>query len=315
MRVSIPTIPQFLLERVPSRPPISAAAAIERVADFIRPGNVTVLTGAGVSVDSGIRAYRGKDGRYMNPNYKPILYHQLVDRTEKGFRFRQRYWLRSLAIQAISHVWDEPTRQSRILELHGTLHKVSCSSGHVVDRQTFQDWLADANPKWKEFMAESERTGIQPRTNPDGDVALEGVSYDDFVVPDCPTCFLENKRNCNHKPHLIFFGESIPQDVKDRSFTDIECGDRLLMIGTTLATFSAFRLLKRALEQHKPVMLLNVGPTRADDISEVEKVEIPTGTILRQVVAAVLGNETHDPAVTEMLRSGVFNPPSNDSNQ
>ncbi len=70
MRVSIPTIPQFLLERVPSRPPISAAAAIERVADFIRPGNVTVLTGAGVSVDSGIRAYRGKDGRYMNPNYK-----------------------------------------------------------------------------------------------------------------------------------------------------------------------------------------------------------------------------------------------------
>lgn len=81
------------------------------------------------------------------------------------------------------------------------------------------------------------------------------------------------------------------------------------MIGTTLATFSAFRcvpsllnfrytthfistasyrLVKRALEQHKPVMLLNVGPTRADDISEVEKVEIPTGTILRQVVAAVL---------------------------
>lgn len=353
MRVSIPTIPQFLLERVPSRPPISATAAIERVADFIRPGNVTVLTGAGVSVDSGIRAYRGKDGRYMNPNYKPILYHQLVDRTEKGFRFRQRYWLRSFvgyppvrdsqpntthfalaALQyksvisrlitqnvdglhhkAISHVWDEPTRQSRILELHGTLHKVSCSSGHVVDRQTFQDWLADANPKWKEFMAESERTGIQPRTNPDGDVVLEGVSYDDFVVPDCPTCFSENKRNCNHKPHLIFFGESIPQDVKDRSFTDVECGDRLLMIGTTLATFSAFRLVKHALEQHKPVMLLNVGPTRADDIPEVEKVEIPTGTILRQVVAAVLGNETHDPAVTEMLRSGVFNPPSNDSNQ
>lgn len=298
MRVSIPTIPQFLLERVPSRPPISATAAIERVADFIRPGNVTVLTGAGVSVDSGIRAYRGKDGRYMNPNYKPILYHQLVDRTEKGFRFRQRYWLRSFvgyppvrdsqpntthfalaALQyksvisrlitqnvdglhhkAISHVWDEPTRQSRILELHGTLHKVSCSSGHVVDRQTFQDWLADANPKWKEFMAESERTGIQPRTNPDGDVVLEGVSYDDFVVPDCPTCFLENKRNCNHKPHLIFFGESIPQDVKDRSFTDVECGDRLLMIGTTLATFSAFRLVKHALEQHKPVMLRMSAP-------------------------------------------------------
>ncbi|KAG5219720.1 DHS NAD/FAD-binding domain-containing protein [Salix suchowensis] len=220
MRVSIPTIPQFLLERVPSRPPISATAAIERVADFLRPGNVTVLTGAGVSVDSGIRAYRGKDGRYMNPNYKCVqryfqgrLYlvnsmgrymkaylipparrpHRkglpisvtLVRGLSTSARFPAEHDpFRVAALQyksvisrlitqnvdglhhkAISHVWDEPTRQSRILELHGTLHKVSCCSGHVVDRQTFQDWLADINPKWKEILAESERTSIQPRTN------------------------------------------------------------------------------------------------------------------------------------------------------
>lgn len=69
MRVSVPTIP-----RVTARSnPVSPAAAIERIASFLASGNVTLLTGAGVSVDSGIRAYRGKDGRYMNPNYRYVI--------------------------------------------------------------------------------------------------------------------------------------------------------------------------------------------------------------------------------------------------
>lgn len=70
MRVSIPTIPAALLRSSTSTQTISPAAAAERVAEFLAPGNVTVLTGAGVSVDSGIRAYRGSKGRYLNPNYK-----------------------------------------------------------------------------------------------------------------------------------------------------------------------------------------------------------------------------------------------------
>jgi NAD+-dependent protein deacetylase sirtuin 4 len=70
MRVSVPNIPQSLLSSSQLLPSISVQEATERVANFLAAGNVTVLTGAGVSVDSGIRAYRGKDGRYMNPNYK-----------------------------------------------------------------------------------------------------------------------------------------------------------------------------------------------------------------------------------------------------
>lgn len=69
MRISVPTIPRAVLT-APPKPLISRNEAIERVSAFLAPGNATVLTGAGVSVDSGIRAYRGKDGRYMNPNYK-----------------------------------------------------------------------------------------------------------------------------------------------------------------------------------------------------------------------------------------------------
>ena len=74
MRISVPTIPpQSLLSSLSSSPPPSPSYAIQRIEAFLKPGNVAVLTGAGVSVDSGIRAYRGQDGRYMNPNYKLTL--------------------------------------------------------------------------------------------------------------------------------------------------------------------------------------------------------------------------------------------------
>ena len=76
MRVSVPDIPKALTSSAQLFKSVTTQEAIERVSNFLAPGNVTVLTGAGVSVDSGIRAYRGKDGRYMNPNYKCVLLHR-----------------------------------------------------------------------------------------------------------------------------------------------------------------------------------------------------------------------------------------------
>ncbi|CAL1714214.1 unnamed protein product [Somion occarium] len=335
VRLSVPTIPQAILSSATSSKTISPAAAVERIAEFLAPGNVAVITGAGVSVDSGIRAYRGEKGIYLNPNYKPIFYHELMDESPKGFGFRQRYWLRGylgykpvldalpnpthyalaalqyksfvprlitqnvdgLHHKALAGIWDKHTMQHHVLELHGSLHKVHCKYGHVTDRNTFQHWLSTANPQWKEYADELEATGQKPRTNPDGDVQLEGVSYDDFV----------------HKPELIFFGESIQPDVKDRSFRDIESSSRLFLIGTTLATFSAFRLLKHALELQIPVLHLNVGPTRADGLPGIEKIELESGKVLKDVVRAVLGSKAdEDPVVRKMLVSGVVRPPRDD---
>ncbi|KAK0202543.1 DHS-like NAD/FAD-binding domain-containing protein [Desarmillaria ectypa] len=350
MRVSIPTIP---LSSTPSLP-VSVTEAVQRVVEFLAPGKVTLITGAGVSVDSGIRAYRGHNGQYMNPNYKPIFYHELVDETEKGFAFRQRYWLRSYlgykpvvsalpntthcALAALQHASVIPRivtqnvdglhhkalslskispvrMQQAILELHGTLHRVRCKHGHLVDRSTFQYMLSQANPQWKDFLEDVERTGNRLRTNPDGDVDAEslGASYSDFIVPDCPTCLSENRRNSVHKPEVIFFGESISPHVKDRSFLDIERSDRVLIMGTTLATFSAFRLLKHALELNKPVLVINVGPTRADNVPGVEKIDITSGAIMTEVVRALLGSRVQDDSIIlEMLQSGIVKPPPAD---
>ncbi|KAF5373237.1 hypothetical protein D9615_007413 [Tricholomella constricta] len=116
-----------------------------------------------------------------------------------------------------------------------------------------------------------------------------------------------------HKPEVVFFGESIPQHIKARSFQDVESSDKLLIIGTTLATYSAFRLLKHALELKKPVMLLNVGPSRADTSPEVVKIDMASGTIMRDVARIVIGSKaSEDPIIAQMLRSGIVKPPPNE---
>ncbi|KIK50455.1 hypothetical protein GYMLUDRAFT_51162 [Collybiopsis luxurians FD-317 M1] len=352
MRVSVPHIPQSVLALNSPVNRVSTAEAIDRVSSFLAPGNVTLITGAGVSVDSGIRSYRGADGRYINPNYKPIFYHELTSEDEQGQAFRRRYWLRSylgypsvrdslpntthFALAALQYsgvipriitqnvdglhhkalaVTDpSPTFvQDSILELHGTLHRVRCKHGHITDRSVFQDWLASANPKWKQFADAAEQ---ELRTNPDGDVAIEhlGVSYNEFVIPECPICLQENRHINMHKPDLVFFGESIHQSVKNRSYLDVERSDRLLLIGTTLSTFSAFRLLKHALQLQKPTLLINVGPSRADGIPGVEKLDVPSGDIMRQVARNVIGNRSiMDDLIEEMLSSGIRKPPVPDA--
>jgi len=174
----------------------------------------------------------------------------------------------------------------------------------------FQEWLGQANPRWHAFLAELERTGAQPKTNPDGDVELdESVSYDDFVVPHCPGCDAEGRHDSIMKPDFVFFGESISQKVKDHSYSIVENADRLFILGTTVATYSAFRLLKHALELRKPVLYLNVGPTRADGIPGVEKLEIPTGEVMRDVAHRILGTRAHNDVVLhDMLQSVVVKP-------
>ncbi|KAG6861446.1 hypothetical protein C0995_016537 [Termitomyces sp. Mi166 len=263
MRVSVPGLPQAILSVVSSAKAISPSEAVLRLAEFLGKGNVAVLTGAGVSVDSGIRAYRGNDGRYMNPNYKLrsyLGYPPVRDAQPNTTHFALAALLHT---SVVSHIvtqnvdglhqkalcqkagphWDPVRLQQTILELHGTLHRVQCRYRHSVDRDSFQDWLSTANPNWKKYQ-------------------------------------------------------------------DIENSDRILIIGTTLATYSAYRLLKHALELKKPVMLLNVGPTRADGIAGVVKIDMASGIIMRDVAQTILGSKAvDDPIVAEMLRSGIFKPP------
>ena len=137
-------------------------------------------------------------------------------------------------------------------------------------------------PPWP--LAELRR----PRTNPDGDVDLRGVDFTSFVVPPCQICASQHSKKGIVKPNVVFFGETLSQSVRDESLATIADASRLLVLGTSLATYSAFRLVKQASEAGKRVLMISTGPSRADGLVGVEKMDKRAGDVLRVYLEQLL---------------------------
>lgn len=144
--------------------------------------------------------------------------------------------------------------------------------GLVLHRDVLQNRFLQLNPH---FTGE-----IRSRANPDGDAELHGVDYSQFEVPECPSC------GGVLKPAVVFFGENVAQAVRAQAEHAVAHADGLLVVGTSLATQSAHRIVSHALAAHKPVVLLNEGPTRADDRVEV-RLGVPAAETLRGAVDLV----------------------------
>ncbi|KAF2965278.1 hypothetical protein GQX73_g8286 [Xylaria multiplex] len=292
-----------------------------------RHPSTAVLTGAGISVASGLADYRGARGTYrVNKTYRPVYYHEFLNKHEA----RKRYWARSFlgwttlhkakpnaSHFAIKHLNDLGLVQSVItqnvdsfhsqahpnlqtIELHGYLRSCICISCHEeLPRDTFQDELARLNPAWDAFLREilalgaldtedpDERHARGMKTNPDGDVDLPGAPYTTFRYPACPRCLTDPPLTANGvratvevdsdgawvptstagilKPAVVMFGESIHHSVKAAAEKMIDDADRLLVLGTSLATYSAWRLAKQAKDQSKPIAIVNIGGVRGED--------------------------------------------------
>lgn len=286
-----------------------------------------VLTGAGISVASGLPDYRGVNGTYrVNKTYKPIFYHEFLNNHEA----RKRYWARSFlgwsttdkAAPNVSHyaVRDmgalgllssvitqnvdsfHPKAHPQIptIELHGYLRTVICTScKSELDRNEFQRALARLNPKWEEFLKEAlesgaigsdnsaqrKRRGI--KTNPDGDVDLPDAPYTTFRYPPCPKCLKKPQMGADShrqvvqtdkdgawaapstggilKPNVVMFGESIASSVKHAAEDAINNAGKLLIMGTSLATYSAWRLARQAKARGMPMAIINAGGVRGED--------------------------------------------------
>ncbi|KAI8069891.1 DHS-like NAD/FAD-binding domain-containing protein [Gongronella butleri] len=278
------------------------------VTDFIRQhaGSLLVITGAGVSVDSGIPDYRSKQGIYVrNPQHRPILYHELIA-TELT---RQRYWLRGylgwkdmnkavpnathvnlarlmrhgivsdLITQNVDHLHHAAgTPAAHVLELHGTLFEVECLDCRATeDRDAYQARLEALNAMWAAYDHSSLPV------NPDGDVSLPGdVSYQDFHIAPCQHC-----QSTMMKPKVIFFGESIPKAVHATAEAMMHQAQAVLVIGSSLATYSSYRLIKMAHEARMPIAVLNEGATRADDMTTL-KVHAQCLPVLEHVVQKLI---------------------------
>ena len=267
------------------------ATDVGAVADVVAGGEVVVLSGAGISTESGIPDYRGETGSLRT--HTPMTYGDFAA-SESG---RQRYWARShlgwrtiaraepnaghravAALQARGYLSGVITQNvdglhqaagaRDVIELHGNLDRVVClSCGTTSAREALDRRLRAANPEFE---------GEAIRINPDGDVDLPDAIVRTFTVVPCTVC------GGVLKPDVVFFGENVPKSRVERCYTLIDDANAVLILGSSLTVMSGFRFVRHAAKSGTPVLIINQGLTRGDPYA-TQRVNLPLGQALTEL--------------------------------
>lgn len=249
---------------------------------------IAVLTGAGMSTDSGIPDYRGPN----SPQATPMLYDEFVTSAEN----RRRYWARAFrgwgrmgqahpntAHEVLARLethgrvrgvitqnvdgLHEAAGSNNLIALHGRIADVVCLGCAVVtSRAMFQQVLAELNPDAR-LVTDAGHAELRP----DGDAVVS--DWQGFVFPDCPTC------GGILKPDVVFFGESVPKARVAACFDIVDDADLLLVLGSSLTVMSGLRFVHRAVKTGRPVVIVNRGDTRGDPLASL-KLNLGVGEFL-----------------------------------
>lgn len=260
-------------------------AEVQQAVELLRGRTVAVLTGAGVSTDSGIPDYRGEGA----PVRTPMTFdHFLAD--ENG---RRRYWAgshlgwrhfsaaqpnaghRAVAQLELAGVVNGIITQNvdglhlragsrRVVDIHGSMDRVRClHCGQTFARADIAERMARENP----WLDAPEGVVL----NPDGDVTVEDSER--MIVPSCTVC------GGILKPEVVFFGEFVPVEKFDEARALVRGADALVIAGSSLAVNSGIRLLDQATKRKMPVVIINRGVTKGDPRASL-KIDAGTSEVL-----------------------------------
>jgi NAD-dependent SIR2 family protein deacetylase len=275
----------------PNLPTLSEAArfGLDYARQKLAGKTILVLTGAGVSTESGIPDYRGEGKTERHP----MTFDSFMGSVEN----QRRYWARSyvgwsviatakpnqghfalaqaeslgkltgLITQNVDALHQE-AGSKKVVDLHGRLDRVICMSCRKhFPRILMDELIENLNPGIKK--------DLQVEFTPDGDAEIEATA--NFQVPLCPGC------KGILKPDVVFFGESVPLERVQYSMDQLENSDALLIAGSSLAVNSGMRFARAAAKQDKPIIIVNLGPTKADQIC-LAKIEASTSIALEELL-------------------------------
>ncbi|MFT4863618.1 MAG: NAD-dependent SIR2 family protein deacetylase [Pseudohongiellaceae bacterium] len=269
-----------MINTLPQRRSDMASGSVEQLQDFLAAFPRTmVITGAGISNDSGIPTYRDHEGTWKSNI--PIQHGEFM----RSHGTRQRYWARSfsgwptianalpngahhsltkleehglislLVTQNVDRL-HQKAQHRRVIDLHGRLDQVVCMDcNHIHTRAWIQGWLHENNP----HLEESSHS-----VRPDGDADVADELIASVKVPVCQKC------NGVIKPNVVFYGASVAKKVVSEIEQRLKFVDSLLIVGSSLMVYSSFRFCKYAVQHKIPIACINEGLTRADDLFKIK---------------------------------------------
>ena len=254
----------------------STTTDVSPLVNLLTGRRFVVLTGAGISTDSGIPDYRGPD----SPPRTPMTYDQFV--SDEGFR--RHYWARNhlgwqhmrtrapndghraiarlerrgLVTGVITQNVDllhQAAGSRRVIDLHGHYNEVIClSCGLVLPRTELHRMLTALNPDFTDSVADVEIA-------PDADAVI--ASTEEFHVQPCPRC------GGILKPNIVYFGENVPKERVGAAFDLVDESEAVLVAGSSLTVLSGLRFVRYAHRHELPVAIINRGSTRGDELADV----------------------------------------------